>query len=235
MKLRHPLLIKAAGFAGTTLASCWMRTLHFRHRHLGPTEVNPHHTRPGDRYIYAIWHENMLLPAFQFARRDIHVLISQHADAQLFAELLGRLRVPVIRGSTNRGGVEAVRQILRKTGRAAHLTLTPDGPRGPRRHVQPGITYLAARTGMPIVPTGFGYDRPWRLPTWDRFAVPRLWTLGTCVTAAPIPVPPDSGKMQLESYRRRVEKALHEVSELAERWAETGRWPGKGDRKSLAA
>src|SRR6516162_3376308 len=139
IKLRNPWLIKAVSFVGTTVARLWMGTLEFRIRHLGPDAVNPHHIGTGERFIYALWHENMLLPAFQFARRDIHVLISQHADAQLFAELLRYLRVPLIRGSTHRGGIEAVRQILRRPGHK-HLTITPDGPRGPRRQLQPGIT-----------------------------------------------------------------------------------------------
>jgi lysophospholipid acyltransferase (LPLAT)-like uncharacterized protein len=224
MKLRNPWLIKAVGFVGTTVARLWMGTLRFRIRHLGPDTVNPHHIGQGERFIYALWHENMLLPAFQFARGDIHVLISQHADAQLFAELLQLLRVPLIRGSTNRGGMEAVRRVLRDGGRR-HLTITPDGPRGPRRQIQPGLTYLAARTGMPIVPIGFAYDRPWRMRTWDRFAVPRPWTLSTCVTAPPVTVPPTAGREQLEHYRRLVEDQMTWVSAIAERWAETGRWP----------
>jgi lysophospholipid acyltransferase (LPLAT)-like uncharacterized protein len=224
LKLRNPWLIKAASFVGTAVARMWMATLRFRIRHLGPDTVNPHHIGSGDRYIYALWHENMLLPAFQFARRDIHVLIGRHADAQLFAELLEFLRVPLIRGSTNRGGIEAVRRILR-TGRYRHLTLTPDGPRGPRRQVQPGLAYLAARTGIPIVPIGFGYDRPWRLQSWDRFAIPRPWTLGTCVTAPTVEVPEGANRDQLEYYRQFVEGQINWVSTIAERWAETARWP----------
>jgi lysophospholipid acyltransferase (LPLAT)-like uncharacterized protein len=227
MKIRKPWLIKTVGLLGTALARIWMGTLRFRLRHLGPVDANPHHTAPGQRYIYALWHENMLLPAFQFARGDIHVLISHSADAQLFADLLRYMRVPVIRGSTNRGGVEAVRRILRD-GRERHLTMTPDGPRGPRRRIPPGIAYLAARTGMPIIPVGFGYDRPWRLRTWDRFAIPRPWTLGTCVTAPAIIVPPDANKDELERYRQMVEAALSAVSDIAEEWAEKGRWPGAG-------
>jgi lysophospholipid acyltransferase (LPLAT)-like uncharacterized protein len=152
------------------------------------------------------------------------VLISHHADAQLFAEVLQFLRVPLIRGSTNRGGIEAVRRVLRDAGRR-HLTVTPDGPRGPRRQLQPGIVYLAARTGMPIVPIGFAYDRPWRLPTWDQFAVPRPWSLSTCVTAPPVVVPPGAGREQLAWYRRLIEGQLHWVSAIAERWAETACWP----------
>src|SRR5436190_464721 len=86
-----------------------------------------------------------------------------------------------------RGWIGTVRQMLR-VGRKSHLAITPDGPRGPRRQVQPGLLYLAARTGLPIVPVGIGYDRPWRMRSWDRFAVPRPWTRATCVTTEPIHV-----------------------------------------------
>ena len=54
-----------------------------------------------------------------------------------------------------------------------HLTITPDGPHGPRRRMAPGPIYLASKLGLPLVLMGYAYDRPWRLPSWDRFAVPR--------------------------------------------------------------
>ena len=54
-----------------------------------------------------------------------------------------------------------------------NLTITPDGPRGPRRQLAQGPVYLASKLGMPIVAMGFGYDRPWRFNSWDRFAIPR--------------------------------------------------------------
>jgi lysophospholipid acyltransferase (LPLAT)-like uncharacterized protein len=224
MKLRNPWLIKAAGFAGTVLARWWVGTLRFRYRHLGPETVNPKWVTTAERFIYALWHENMLLPTFQFSRDQVRVLISRHADGQLLAEVLGRLGVATVRGSPTRGGVEAVRRILRDNGRT-HLAVTPDGPRGPRRRLHPGIVYLAARTGMPIVPGGIGYDRPWRLKSWDRFAIPRPWTRATCVTAPPVVVPAGAAGEGLEPYRLRAEEALLDVSAIAERWAETGRWP----------
>jgi len=229
MKIRKPWLIKTAGFLGTVLARIWIRTLRLRLRYFGPSDPRPQHCGDGVRYIYAVWHENLLLPALTFAGRDMHVLISQSADAQMFVELLRHLRVPVIRGSTRRGGVEAVRRILRTAGRT-HLAVTPDGPRGPRRQVQAGVVYLAARTGLPIVPAGIGYNRPWRLKSWDRFAIPRPWTLGTFVAGAPVVVPPEAGKAELDHYRQVVEEGLHAVSDIAERWAQNGRWPSVASR-----
>jgi lysophospholipid acyltransferase (LPLAT)-like uncharacterized protein len=166
----------------------------------------------------------MLLLAYQYGRRDIWVLISRHADGQLIAEVCGHLGFQAVRGSTTRGGVEAVRESLRLAGRG-HLAITPDGPQGPRRQVQAGVVYLAARTGLPIVPIGIGLDRPWRLRSWDRFALPRPWSRAVCVTAAPITVPEGADRQQLEHYRRQVEESLHWATETAETLAQGDRTP----------
>ena len=85
--------------------------------------------------------------------------------------------------------------------------------------MQLGLIYVAARTGRSIIPTGFGFHRPWRLRSWDRFALPRPWSNSVCVTAAPICVPANAGREELEEYRQRVEEALNHVNALAERLA----------------
>src|SRR5262249_50698840 len=133
-----------------------------------------------------------------------------------------RLGFGLVRGSTTRGGVEAVRELLR-IGRESHVAITPDGPRGPRRRVQAGVVYLAARMGLPILPMGIGYDRPWRAKSWDRFAFPRPWSRARCITGTPIQVPAEAGREELEAFRLQVEQALESVSQAAESWAETGK------------
>ncbi len=220
MKIRHPWLIKAVAFVGAWIVRIWIGTLRNQLETLGPG-IWPHLPGVKDRYIYLFWHENMLLPAYHFARGDIYVLISRHADGQIIAEICQRLGFKLARGSTKRGGVEAVRQMLR-AGKGAHIAVTPDGPQGPRRQVQPGVIYLAARTGLPIVPVAITCRRAWRLHSWDRFLVPRPWTKSIYVGAAPVAVPPDVDKDQLEHYRQLVQDAMLEVTEIAERWVEDG-------------
>jgi lysophospholipid acyltransferase (LPLAT)-like uncharacterized protein len=227
MKIRHPWLIKVFGFVVSCLVRLWIATLRYRYCPLGPS-LEPSQPGLGRRYLYAFWHENLLLPAYHYARPDIAILISRHADGELIAEACRHLGFGLVRGSTTRGGVEAVRQMLRR-GQTGHLAITPDGPRGPRRRVQAGLIYLAARTGLPIVPAGMAFRRPWRLRTWDRFALPRPWSRATCVTAEPICVPPDADREQLEEYRRRVEEAMLRLTDTAEQWAETGVLPTTAD------
>ena len=59
---------------------------------------------------------------------------------------------------------------------------------------------------------------------------PRPWSAATCVTVPPITVPAGADKEQLEAYRRRVEDTLHWATDVAEQWAETGRWPEELER-----
>jgi lysophospholipid acyltransferase (LPLAT)-like uncharacterized protein len=221
MRLRHPVLIKSFALAGACVLRLWMGSVRYRYYPL-TEDLSPGRRDLPGRYIYAIWHENILMPVYQYSKENVWVLISQHRDGQLLTEMGRHLRLRLVRGSTTRGGVRAVRELLR-VGERAHLAITPDGPRGPRRFVQEGLVYLAARTGLQIVPTAFGYHKPWRLRSWDHFAVPRPWSRATCVTGAPIAVPGEADKAQLANYRQLVEERLLQVTELAERWAETGK------------
>jgi lysophospholipid acyltransferase (LPLAT)-like uncharacterized protein len=220
MKIRHPTLIKAVGRAGAWAVRAWVGTLRYRYCPLGP-DLDPRSSHLRGRYLYAFWHETLLLPACKFGGLNTRVLISEHADGELIAEILRHLRFGAIRGSTTRGGVKVVRQALALEGNP-HLAVTPDGPRGPRRRVQRGVVYLSSRLGLPIVPAGFGFERPWRMKSWDRFAVPRPFTRARCVTCEPILVPPTAERDLLEQYRHYVERCLLDVTEQAERWAEDG-------------
>jgi lysophospholipid acyltransferase (LPLAT)-like uncharacterized protein len=220
MKINSRWATSLTAFLGACLVRGLGCTLRYRYHAVGPVH-DPYDIPLESRYICVFWHENLLLPAYQFGRPDIRVLISQHRDGELIARICRWLGFGLVRGSTTRGGVEAVRELLR-VGRESHVAITPDGPRGPRRRVQAGVVYLAARMRLPIIPMGIGYDRPWRAKSWDRFAFPRPWSRACCITGAPIQVPADASREELETFRLRVERALECISQAAESWAEAG-------------
>ena len=82
-----------------------------------------------------------------------------------------------------------MRELLAKSQKM-NFTITPDGPRGPRRQLAQGSVYLASKLGIPIVPMGFGYDRPWRFNSWDRFAIPRPYSRARAVVSPMMHIPP---------------------------------------------
>ena len=72
---------------------------------------------------------------------------------------------------------------------------------------------------IPIVAMGFGYERPWRLGTWDRFAIPRPWSRARGVVSRAIQVPANLSRDDLERQRAGVERLLVHLSDDAEAWA----------------
>jgi hypothetical protein len=115
--------------------------------------------------------------------------------------------------------------------RDCHLAVTPDGPRGPRRHVKQGVIYLASRTGLPIVPIGIAYVRCWRTRGWDRFAVPWPFTGGIGVAGRVLHVPPGIDREEIERYRHELEARMLEATARAEEWAACKR----GEKMGAAA
>jgi len=219
MKIRHPWLIRLLAFLGAWLIRTWMGTV--RYCYSFADQVHPTDVRRG-RFIYAFWHETLLVPAA--IRVKIHMLISQHADGELIARICHHLGLGVVRGSSTRGGGMALLELVRCSKRT-HLGVTPDGPRGPRRQVKMGVLFMAATTGLPIIPVGIGFSHAWRLKSWDRFAIPKPWSSGMCVTGPAIHIPAKVPRDKLEYYRLQVEEQLLKVTAAAEKWAATGRRP----------
>jgi lysophospholipid acyltransferase (LPLAT)-like uncharacterized protein len=222
MKIRNRHLVRAAAWLGAATGKALVRSLRVREHSLGVDVGHGRHKQP-DRLIYCIWHENLLLPTVYFGRPDTAVLISQHRDGQLLGSLIQSLGMGMVCGSTTRGGIEAVRKLVDENAPFRHLAVTPDGPRGPRRVVQQGLVYVASRTGMKVACVGVGYRRPWRLGSWDRFAIPKPFTRARCLTGEPIAVPPGLKAVQLEPYRLLIQAEMDRLNPAAEAWAETGR------------
>ena len=182
--------------------------------------VNPEVARrTGRRYIYAFFHEVMLFPAYFWAWPEMQILISDHRDGELIAQVVRRLGFGVVRGSTTRGGARALREMERRVV-SGHLCVTPDGPRGPRRHVHQGLAYLSSRTGLPIVGAGMAFRGPWRAESWDRFAVPRPFRAAACVVPEAVHVPLDADRETIEACRLEVERRMQEATREAEAWVE---------------
>ncbi len=215
MKLRSPWMIRAGAFAIAGLLRAWLGTV--RTRVISADGRKHPIDARAQRFIYAFWHESLLAPTK--IRTRVKVLISQSADGELIAQVCRHLGIGTIRGSTSRGGAQGLLDMVRE-GHDTHLAITPDGPRGPRRRLQPGIIFVASHTGLPIVPIGVGFTRAWRAGSWDRFALPRPGSTITGVLGEPILVPPDLDSEALEYYRRHVEGALLAATQAAERWAE---------------
>ena len=135
--------------------------------------------RDGCPLIYALWHGRLLMVPWVSARlaparggRTIRVLASRSRDGELIARFARRFGLETVRGSSSRGGAAALRGLAAALRAGDDVVVAPDGPRGPRHRVQPGLAGLAAMTGAPVVPVAFAARPARTLDTWDAFMVP---------------------------------------------------------------
>src|SRR5262245_26969742 len=179
-----------------------------------------------ERYIYAVWHDSIL--SLMYLRTKIDVMISHHADGELVTQACRYLDVGVVRGSSTRGGTAALMEMIERSA-DRHLLVTPDGPRGPRHVVRPGLVYLASVTGLPIVLLAVGYSRTWRLKTWDRMAIPCPGSTTYGVVSEPIGVPAGLKHDEIGEWCSRIEERFVRLTASAQHWADAGCRPNPAD------
>jgi len=115
--------------------------------------------RQGRHIIFAFWHAQQLLMPFSYRGTGYHVLISQHRDGEIIARIVRRFGHDAVRGSSTRGGTQALRAMIKLARSGRDLAITPDGPKGPCQVAKPGIIQLAKATGLPIVPIAFACSK----------------------------------------------------------------------------
>lgn len=126
----------------------------------------------GKGLIYAAWHNQQLFLLYPYRGQKIAPLISQSSDGEYIARVLPHFGMEAVRGSTTRGGARALIKLLQATRKGYRPMLTPDGPRGPLYTVQPGILFLAKKTGLPIIPVGTALSHKFKAGSWDKMRVP---------------------------------------------------------------
>ncbi len=170
----------------------------------------------GQRVIYALWHGRLLILTFAHRWQKVHVLISQHRDGEFIARTVQRLGFVPIRGSTTRGGTQAIFQMVSKIQDGYDLAITPDGPKGPLHKVQSGAIYIAQRSGLPIIPISTSAQSSWRLKSWDSFLIPKPFSKAVIILGKPIYVKKESTDGELSGKISELEQELSELTTQAD-------------------
>ena len=204
---------------------CWLGAQYIRLVHLTGRwsvvrgDIPRRYWDKGNPFILCFWHGRLLMiPYCWRGGVAIHTLTSRHPDGRLLARTTAHFGIRTVTGSTTRGGVGALKTLVRLLRSGDCIGVTPDGPRGPRMRATDGVVALARLSGAPIIPVTYGTDRRRVLSTWDRFIVALPFGRGVLVWGEPIHVPADAGADDLEAVRRQVEATLNEITADADRW-----------------
>jgi len=141
-------------------------------------------------------------------RKGAVVLISRNRDAQLISSIMARFKIGVVSGSSSRGGASALRELADCIKQGLDVNITPDGPRGPRYQLGPGLVFLAQKTGAPILPIRVEYSQCIRFNSWDGFMVPLPFSHVALTFQEFEQVPADLTDESFEQQRSRLEKVM---------------------------
>jgi lysophospholipid acyltransferase (LPLAT)-like uncharacterized protein len=166
--------------------------------------------------VLAFWHGRMLYFVHLYRHTRFTALVSQSKDGEFISQVLKQFGIHATRGSSSRGGARGLLEIVKRARHGYHIAFTPDGPRGPRYQVQPGIVAVAKQTGAPILPVT--YNAQWKkvLRSWDGFVVPLPFSRVVVVYGEPIYVPPGASAAIVHTKRQEVEDSLQRITELAD-------------------
>jgi lysophospholipid acyltransferase (LPLAT)-like uncharacterized protein len=169
----------------------------------------------GEPFIGVVWHEHLIFLADVFRGTGFAILVSRSRDGELGARIAHRLGLRTVRGSSSRGGEEALGEIVDLARGGASVGFIADGPRGPRRAVKMGAVVAAKLSGRPIVPIACAMRRAIRLNSWDRMQIPVPFTRIVGRGGDPIHVAPDASRAECERIRERVQEEMLKVEEAA--------------------
>ena len=123
-----------------------------------------------------LWHNRLFLAGEWHQRfrkkRKCYGLISGSRDGAWLETFYGWAGIRAIRGSRNRRGSQATRELIRLVKDGNDAGITPDGSRGPKYQAKSGALLIARASRSPVVLLSFSYGWAIRLKSWDQFVIP---------------------------------------------------------------
>ncbi|NOZ10339.1 MAG: lysophospholipid acyltransferase family protein [Gammaproteobacteria bacterium] len=172
-------------------------------------------------WIFSAWHQNVAIAAWLLRGQNGTVLVSASKDGEIIAKSVEAMDIGTVRGSTAKQGGRALVEMMHVI-RAGRIGLvTPDGPRGPCYHLQPGVIMLAQKTGAPIIPYHVEATRQWLWhKSWDQHHIPKPFSTIVVHAGEPYFVPESLSKDELEKVRKEFEQHMMDNVVAAKQYIE---------------
>ena len=162
-------------------------------------------------WIYATWHNNILMDALLLKKQNLISLVSASTDGRIAARVLELMGNRTVAGSSSRGAMKAVLTMIKLIKSGQKGAITPDGPRGPRYKLQDGIIYIAQKTGAAMVPLHIEASRQWIFEkSWDKHKLPKPFASVVISLGKPYQVPQKLSKEELKKVQKEFEAKMLE-------------------------
>jgi lysophospholipid acyltransferase (LPLAT)-like uncharacterized protein len=182
------------------------------------------HLQQGGKAIVAFWHQRFfgaLGYAAKFRALQPSAIISKSRDGELISRVAVRLGIRPVRGSSSRGGKEALAAMVADLSTHPAAVHAVDGPQGPKGTVKAGVIRMAQLSQAAIFPLYISLDRAWVTRSWDRFLIPKPFSRILIRWDDPIFVPRTLDPESFEAARLNLENRLalgHSADDLNWGW-----------------
>jgi lysophospholipid acyltransferase (LPLAT)-like uncharacterized protein len=166
--------------------------------------------------IYAFWHRAVFASAWLWRKIGIAVMVSRSFDGEFIARTIEKLGFVAVRGSSSRGGAEALLGLKTQLEQGNLVVFTIDGPRGPKYVAKQGPVLLSRATALPMAAFYVAVDDPWVLNTWDALIIPKPFSKALVRFSRKMQVPANADDAQMADFHRQLQAALERVTAFAE-------------------
>lgn len=171
--------------------------------------------------VGCFWHYSILFIFYYLRKETAVAMVSGSRDGEYISRMAQRMGHATVRGSRKKGGLTAIKGMIRHMREGKHAAIVADGSQGPPRVVQAGCIVLASHTGFPVVPMVWSCNRYIRFGSWDGTVMPYPFSRIDYFYGEPFDVPPKLDSAELEKYRLLLEERLNRLYEEA--WALHGK------------
>ena len=205
---------------GTHILSLWFSTCRVQ---IKGRDAHERFIKAGEKAVGGTWHRGAIFLVWYYRRIKPMILFSRSRDGELIAGYAEKLGTIPTRGSTSRGGREAMREMMKfmeQSGPRQAATVL-DGPKGPRFLAKKGMLFLAKHAGVPLLPIMISAHPAITFKkTWDRSILPLPFSRVIVSYGNSIQIPGDVNSAGLESLRQEVQNTLNDM--MVEADTETG-------------
>lgn len=164
------------------------------------------------------WHQQHILCSYLIRRWVRHgykagFLISDSVDGEVPARIARSWGAAAIRGSANRTGTAAMREMREYGRQGLAIVTTADGPLGPMAEFKPGVVLMARLNKAHMLPVSAAAERAWYLKRWDRFMIPKPFSRVVVAVGEPVEPARGIGEADIEAGRQRMQAGLDALEE----------------------
>ncbi len=212
-KVRQELLRSFGNFAISWLINFLLNTVKIKIQNREILEELEKNKQP---FIAAFWHGKMLVPWYIFKNKNFSALVSKSKDGELLTKVLNSWKYDVVRGSSHKGGKEALTNMIEIANSKKSLAVTPDGPTGPIYKFKAGAVITAKKSGIPIILIGVGLNKKKNLRSWDKFEIPKPFSKAAVIVSEKIFIDINFDYNQTSEMILMCEEKLNELNRKAE-------------------